>query len=107
MAAVIEHVSQEDLRVVHVPDESRYELRLGDRVIGKAVYRRPHEGNRIAMTHVEVEPSLNGRGFGSRLVEEALQDVDRQGLTVVPLCPFVAYYVENHPEHQHLVAHQD
>ena len=102
-----EHDSQEDLRVVDVPDESRYELRLEDRVIGKAVYRRVQEGSRIEMTHVEVESSLNGRGFGSRLVEEALQDVNRQGLTVVPVCPFVAYYFEHHPEHQHLLARQD
>ena len=95
-----------DLEVVHVPEKSRYELRADERVIGEAVYRRPQDGNRIVMTHVEVEPSLNGRGYGSRLVEEALQDVSRQGLTVVPVCPFVSYYIEQHPEHKSLLAQE-
>jgi len=89
-------VEPADAQVVDVPEESRYELRLGDRRIGLAAYRR--RGERIAFTHTEVDPACEGRGFGSKLVHDALDDARRQGLAIVPLCSFVAHYVERHPE---------
>jgi len=88
--------------VVHVPETSRYELRLDGRLIGLAAYHR--RGRRLAVTHTEVDPSCEGRGFGSRLVGEVLDDSRAQGLEVVPLCPFVAYYVQQHPEYADLLA---
>jgi predicted GNAT family acetyltransferase/glutaredoxin len=89
-------------QAVDNPESSRYELRLGDRLIGLAAYRR--RDGRIALTHTEVDESCEGRGYGSRLVAAALEDARRQGLAVVPLCPFVAHFVERHPEYQDLVA---
>jgi uncharacterized protein len=91
-----------DAEVVDVPEKSRYELRLGGRLIGLAAYRR--RDGRIAFTHTEVDESCEGRGFGTRLAAAALDDARRQGLRVLPLCPFVAHYVERHPEYQELVA---
>jgi uncharacterized protein len=90
-----------DAEVVDVPEASRYELRLGGRLIGLAAYRR--RDGRIAFTHTEVDESCEGRGFVSRLAEAALDDARRQGLEIVPLCPFIAHYVERHPEYQELV----
>jgi predicted GNAT family acetyltransferase/glutaredoxin len=87
----------EEAEVVDVPDKSRYELRLGDRVIGFAAYRR--RGDRIAFTHTEVDAVCEGRGFGTRLVRAALEDARAQGLQIVPLCPFVAALVKRHPEY--------
>jgi uncharacterized protein len=87
-----------DAEVVDVPEESRYELHLGDRRIGLAAYRR--HGERIAFTHTEVDSACEGRGFGSKLVHEALDDARRQGLAIVPLCSFVARFVERHPEYR-------
>jgi predicted GNAT family acetyltransferase/glutaredoxin len=93
-----------EAEVVDVPERSRYELRLGGRLIGLAAYRR--RNNRVAFTHTEVEPSCEGRGFGSRLAEAAVEDARRQGLKIVPLCPFIAHYVETHPGHEELAAKQ-
>jgi uncharacterized protein len=87
--------------VVDVPDASRYELRLDGRLIGIAAYRR--RDSRIVFTHTEVDASCEGRGYGSRLAAGALEDARRQGLDVVPLCPFIARYVERHPEYHELV----
>jgi predicted GNAT family acetyltransferase/glutaredoxin len=94
--------SASDAVVTDVPDESRYELRLGDRLIGLAAYRR--QDGRIAFTHTEVDEACEGRGFGSRLAAAALDDVRRQGAEVVPLCPFIARYIDRHPEYGDLVA---
>ena len=88
-------------KVVDVPEANRYELRLSDRLIGLAAYRR--RDGRIAFTHTEVHESWEGRGFGSRLAAAALDDARRQGLDVVPLCPFIARYIERHPEYEGLL----
>jgi predicted GNAT family acetyltransferase/glutaredoxin len=88
--------------VVNVPAADRYELLLDGHRIGLLAYHR-HK-NRIALTHTEVTPTCMGRGFGSRLAAAALDDAREQGLTVVPLCPFIAAYVDRHPEYRDLVA---
>jgi predicted GNAT family acetyltransferase/glutaredoxin len=91
-----------ETEVVDVPEASHYELRLDGRLVGLAAYHR--RGKRIAFTHTEVDESCEGRGFGSRLVAAALEDAGRKGLEVVPLCPFIAHYIERHPEYEALVA---
>lgn len=88
--------------VVNVPEASRYELRDGERLIGEAAYHR--RDGRIAFTHTEVDEALEGRGLGSTLITTALDDARREGLEVVPLCPFVEWFVEQHPEYQDIVA---
>src|SRR6185436_16475711 len=88
--------------VVDSPQASRYELRLGGRVIDFAAYRRRND--RIVFIHTEVDESYEGRGLGNRLAEAALEDVRGKGLVVVPLCPFIARYIQQRPEYQELVA---
>ena len=95
-------VSPDNLSVVDVPEESRYELRLGEQVIGFSSYRR--RPDRIVFTHTEIDESLEGSGFGSRLAADALDDVRRQGLEVAPLCPFISAFIQRHPEYEDLVA---
>ena len=90
-----------DASVVDVPEASRYELLLDGRRIGLLAYRR--SAGRIAFTHTEIAASCERRGFGSRLAEAALKDARRDGLDVVPLSPFIARYVERHPEYAPLV----
>jgi uncharacterized protein len=85
-----------ELEVVNVADRERYEARLGDRVIGHAAYHLRRK--RIAFTHTEIDSVCEGRGFGTALVAAAVADARRQGLEIVPLCPFVAAYLKQHPE---------
>jgi uncharacterized protein len=91
-----------ETEVVDVPEASRYELRLGGHLVGLAAYRR--RDGRISFTHTEVDESCEGRGFGSRLAAAALEEARLQGLDVVPLCPFIAHYIERHPEYEPLGA---
>jgi predicted GNAT family acetyltransferase/glutaredoxin len=92
----------EEAEVVNLPEASRYELRLGGRLIGLAAYHR--RNGRIAFTHTEVDESCEGRGFGSLLAAAALEDAERDGLEVVPLCPFIASYIKRHPQYEPLVS---
>jgi predicted GNAT family acetyltransferase/glutaredoxin len=91
-----------EAEVVDVTEASRYELRLDGHLVGLAAYHR--RNNRIAFTHTEVDESREGRGLGSRLAAAALEDASRKGLEVVPLCPFIAHYIERHPEYETVAA---
>ena len=50
----------------------------------------------ITFLHAVVDPDLERRGYGSRLVREALDDARARGLVVRPVCPFVAAFIEQH-----------
>ena len=91
-----------DLTVRDNEAELRYEVVGEDKVLGEIVYRK--RGDRMVLTHTEVLPYAEGSGLGSRLVAGALDDIRARGLRVVPLCPFVAAYIQRHPEYGDLVA---
>ena len=79
----------------------QYEFRIGD-LIPRIEYIKTKNGE-IYLTHTEVPSALEGKGAGSSLVRLALEDIERQQLRLVPLCPFVAGYVQKHPEWKRLV----
>ena len=87
--------------VIDAPQESRYEIRDGDRVLGLAAYRR--RGNEVVFTHTEVDSDAGHSGLGSTLVRGALDDVRSKGGTVVPMCSFVRGWIERHPEYRDLL----
>ena len=61
------------------------------------------KANAIALLHTDVPAELEGRGVGSGLVHTALEYARERRLKVLPYCPFVAAYVEQHPEYADLV----
>jgi uncharacterized protein len=67
-------------------------------------YRR--DGGKLLLTHAEVPLALRGLGVGSALVKGTLDLVRQRGEKVVPLCSFVAHYMEAHPEVQDLLANE-
>jgi uncharacterized protein len=79
---------------------SRYELLMDGAV---AFIDHVREGDAIAFLHTEVPESMAGKGVGSRLVKNALDDARRRDFKVVPRCPFVREYVARHPEYQDMV----
>ena len=58
----------------------------------------------LALTHTEVDPSLEGHGVGSTLVEGVLQYIEQHDQKIVPLCPFVSVYLKRHPDWNRLVS---
>jgi predicted GNAT family acetyltransferase len=84
------------------PEENRYEIRDGDRVLGLAAYER--RGDTTVFTHTEVDPDAGQDGLGSTLVRAALDDVRSRGGSVVPQCPFVRGWIDRHQDYADLVA---
>jgi uncharacterized protein len=90
-----------DIRVVDVPDRSRFEVRVDGDVAGFSEYRR-HQGL-IAFVHTLIDPRFEGRGLASQLVRTALSQARSDGLSVLPFCPFVRGYITGHTEYLDLV----
>jgi predicted GNAT family acetyltransferase len=91
----------DNVRVTDNREIERYEAHLGSDLAGYVTYRlRP---DRITFLHTEVEPALEGHGIGSRLAKAALDDVRARGLTVIPICPFIASWIKRHPRYGDLV----
>jgi uncharacterized protein len=89
-------------QVINNADAGRYEVSLDGKPAGFAEYRL--RDGRVIFTHTEVDSTFEGHGLGSSLARGALDDVRDRGLQAVPLCPFIAAYIERHPEYQDLVA---
>ncbi|MBF6620626.1 MAG: N-acetyltransferase [Patulibacter sp.] len=83
--------------VQDAPDRKRYEITQDGRVAGFAEYQLVR-GDRIVFTHTEIDPDFGGQGLGTVLVGGALADARERELQIVPICPFVAKYVHEHPE---------
>ncbi|MFI7421858.1 GNAT family N-acetyltransferase [Nonomuraea sp. NPDC049684] len=84
------------IEVVDNSTECRFEILLDGKVAGFADYRLLP--TKVVFTHTEVLPAYEGQGLASRLVEYALRTSVDTGLRIVPLCPYVARYIERHPE---------
>jgi uncharacterized protein len=88
-------------RVVDRPDAFRYELLVDDRLAGWIEYSL--HPPRIVMMHTEVDRAYEGRGLASRLAKGALDDARARDLKVVPRCPYIARYIDEHPQYRDLV----
>jgi predicted GNAT family acetyltransferase len=83
------------------PEQTRYEIRDGDRLLGHADYDR--SGDTTVFIHTEVDPDAGEDGLGSTLVRAALDDVRAKGGSVVARCSFVRGWIERHPDYADLV----
>ena len=96
-------MNDEAVEVVDNAAESRFEITVGGRLAGISEYRL--EPGVVTFTHTEVDDAFEGLGLGSRLAKAALDAVRERGLGVRPLCPFIAGWIDAHPDYQDMVVH--
>lgn len=89
------------MTVVDNREQQRFELAHEGSVAFSAYQRAP---GRITITHTEVPEVFRGKGIGSALARGALDLVRASGDKLVARCPFVASYVNSHPEYHDLLA---
>ncbi|MGV2903286.1 GNAT family N-acetyltransferase [Microbacterium sp. AGC62] len=83
-----------DITVTRNDEESRYEIRSDDVLAGFAAFDlRPGS---IRFIHTEVDPAFQGQGLAGTLAAAALADAAERGEAIVPLCPYIAKYLETH-----------
>ncbi len=95
------------LEVRDHPERSRYELLADGRVVGFTEYHPDQRSDRrgvLVFPHTVVTQPRRGAGYGTILVQGALDDVRHKGMTIDPQCPFVADFIDEHPEYADLIA---
>ncbi|MGO8097071.1 DUF5996 family protein [Rhizobium leguminosarum] len=80
------------------PSKGRYRI-VVDGVEAEMTYSRAGK-ELIIIDHTDVPAALRGRKVGERLVRQAIEDARREGVSIIPLCPFAKAQIERHPEWQ-------
>lgn len=95
MTADENDTTSDEIRVRRNDDAGRYEVWVGDVLAGFTEFT-PDARGRLRFPHTEVDPAFRGRGLAQIVVAEAMADEARRGETVVPLCPVVVKYLQEH-----------
>ena len=86
------------VEVRYLPGEDAYGIFVEGEVnpAGKAHYldRPGEDGAERVFHHPVVDEAYGGRGLAGILVDKALADAAAQNLTVIPLCSYVAHWIE-------------
>lgn len=87
--------------VQHDPASHRFSAAVEG---GEAELAYERRGESVAFVHTFVPEASRGQDVGSALVEAGLAWARGEELSVIPSCPFVKAYMEDHPETQDLLA---
>ncbi|MFI5336852.1 MAG: GNAT family N-acetyltransferase [Opitutales bacterium] len=79
----------------------RYEINVDGHL---AVAEYELRDGRQVFTHTEVPVELRGRGLAEILVRQALDEARAVDRKIVPLCSYVAKFIERNREYQPLLA---
>jgi predicted GNAT family acetyltransferase len=80
--------------------EGQFEVEVGGQLALLAYLLR---GSTIIYPHTLVPVALEGHGIAGKLSEHAMEYARANGLMVVPRCPYVRAYVNEHPEYDDLI----
>jgi predicted GNAT family acetyltransferase len=89
------------MNIEHHANQNRFVLLEGDTFLGEVEYDQ--RGNNLLLVRAEVPVELRGKGLGAELVKgtlEAIQEIG--GLTVTPICPYIAKYMMKNKQFQGL-----
>ncbi len=68
------------------------------RVVAYAEHVEAVPGHAHHVARALVPAELEGKGIGSIIVKLALEEIEKRGLKLIPLCPFTAKYITKNPE---------
>lgn len=81
---------------------NRFEIYFDGELAGFAEFEVSNQ--MISYPHTEIDPRFGGKGLGSQLIKEALDEALEQNLEVAPYCSFVSAYIKKNSEkYLHLV----
>jgi predicted GNAT family acetyltransferase len=90
-----------DVVIKNNKDENRFEM-LVDGSLALVDY--VSQNKILILTHTKVPKELEGRGCGHKIVNFALNYAQDNGFKVVPQCPFVKRYIDQHKEFKELMS---
>lgn len=88
-----------DEKVEHDEDQGRFYITTD----GKEAYLAYSEQDGVLDLYSTYVPQeLRGQGIAGKVVKEGLEHAKKEGYQVRPSCPYVAAYIQKHPEYQDL-----
>ena len=85
------------MKITHEPQSHRYVLSDGEQFLGEVEYYQ--EGTTLNLVRAEVPLELRGEGLGIPLVKGTLEAIRAEGgLSVRPICPYIAKYMMKNSE---------
>lgn len=88
----------DELIIKHNPEKRSFDLLDGEKTIGTAEYK-DIAGDRRIFHHTVVDEEYGGRGLAGRMMTEALDATVAAGMKIVPVCAYVAKFVQKHSEY--------
>ncbi len=82
--------------ITNATEHNRFEIRHGQDLAGFAEYR--DHGRQRIFYHTEIGEQYGGKGLGSKLIRGALTDTTAAGMRIVPVCSFVAKFLDSHDD---------
>ena len=74
------------------------------KLIAEVTYVPSGEG-KVILDHTFVDPSLRGQGIASQLVDKVVEEMEKEGKKIVPLCPYAKELFDRKPEkYKHIEA---
>lgn len=91
-----------DIEIVHVPENSRYEIHLDGKTVGFTEAKERDDGV-VLFSHTVIDDGHEGEGLASKLVAGALDDVRAQGRRIEVTCEYVLGFLVKHEEYLDLL----
>ncbi|WP_433527336.1 GNAT family N-acetyltransferase [Nocardia pseudovaccinii] len=89
-------------KVARNDEKNRYEVFYGGELAGFADYEE--RDDETVFIHTEIDGAFSGKGLGTVLAKDAIEDAIGRGRVIRPLCPFIKAYLEKHPQYdEHVV----
>lgn len=83
--------------------EHRFEIHVGGELAGFVVYHRRDRQRLINLIHTEVTERFAGQGLAGQLARFALDTARKEGIGVLPSCPYIRGWIQRHPDYLDLV----
>lgn len=90
------------LTITHNKDANQF-VTIVDGKISRLDYSVSSDGKTLNFYSTFVPPELRGRNLGQEIVKFALDFAKENDCKIIPSCPFVKRFIDNHPEYENIV----
>lgn len=81
--------------------KDQFEFQIGDQMAFLEFVTRD---NKVYLTHTSVPNALAEQGVGTVLVQKALDYLKNKDAVIMPMCSFVAHFIDNNPEYHSMLS---